>query len=152
LRSWNPWRAGVLTGIRQLIRGKPLETQTLEWRGRSIRLPTPAEMLRIKSVLILKRNATRDYLDFLAMYGKLGGDGAADALRPLDELYPQENGESPLQQLIVQLAEPLPYDLEETRLSEYKRLVPKWHNWKAVKRECAACAAFIFDALAEGGR
>ena len=28
-----------------------------------------------------------------------------------------------LQQLVIQLSNPLPYDLEETRLGEYKRLV-----------------------------
>ena len=46
---------GILTGVRQLIRKKPLETQTIRWRGRAITLPTLAEMLRIKAVLILKR-------------------------------------------------------------------------------------------------
>jgi hypothetical protein len=109
-------------------------------------------MLRIKAVLILKRNATRDYLDFVAMCGKLGEAKAADALAPLDGLYPQPNKESPLQQLIIQLANPLPYDLEETRLSEYKRLIPQWHDWSAVKRACARCANSLFDRLAAGKR
>jgi hypothetical protein len=62
---------------------------------------------------------------------------AADALAPLDRLYPQPNKESPL-----------PYDLEETRLREYKRLVPRWHDWNAVKRACARCATSLFDRLA----
>ena len=138
---------GILTGVRQLIRKKPLETETIRWRRRSIRVPTPAEMLRIKAVLILKRNATRDYLDFIAMYGKLGEQAAASALRPLDRLYPQPNRESPLQQLIVQLANPLPYDLEATRLKEYKELVPQWHNWNVVKLACGRCATALFDRL-----
>jgi hypothetical protein len=139
---------GILTGVRQLIRKKPLETQTIKWRKLAITLPTPAEMLRIKAILILKRNATRDYLDFLAMSVKLGESASADALRSLDRLYPQTNKESPLQQLIVQLANPLPYDLEETRLSEYRRLVPKWHDWNVVTRECIRCATSLFDRLA----
>jgi hypothetical protein len=140
---------GILTGVRQLIRKKPLETQTIKWRGRAITLPTPAEMLRIKAILILKRNATRDYLDFIAMYGKLGEAASVDALRTLDRLYPQSNKESPLQQLIVQLADPLPYDLEETRLNEYRRLVPQWHDWSVVKRACGHCASSLFDGLAD---
>ena len=143
---------GILTGVRQLIRRKPLETQTIKWRGYAITLPTLAEMLRIKAVLILKRNATRDYLDFVAMCEKLGDTASADALRPLDRLYPQPNGESPLQQLVIQLSYPLPYDLEETRLSEYKRLVPQWHDWDTVKRACARCATSLFDRLAAGTR
>ena len=39
------------------------------------------------------------------------------ALRSFDSLYPQESGESPTQQLQLQLSNPLPYDLEEVRLS-----------------------------------
>jgi hypothetical protein len=143
---------GILTGVRQLIRKNPLETQTVRWRGHAIRVPTPAEMLRIKAVLILKRNATRDYLDFIAMSEKLGEAASADALRSLDRLYPQPNRESPLQQLVIQLANPLPYDLEETRLNEYKRLVPQWHNWNVVKRACIRCATSLFDRLAVGKR
>jgi hypothetical protein len=141
---------GILTGVRQLIRRKPLETQTITWKGCTVTLPTPAEMLRIKAVLILRRNATRDYLDFVAMCGKLGESASADALRSLDRLYPQPNKESPLQQLVIQLADPLPYDLEETRLSEYKRLVPQWHDWNAIKRVCARCATSLFDGIAAG--
>lgn len=143
---------GILTGVRQLIRKKPLETQTVRWRRRTITVPTPAEMLRIKAVLILKRNATRDYLDFIAMADKLGEAASAEALRPLDRLYPQPNRESPLQQLLIQLAHPLPYDLEQTRLGEYKRLVPRWHDWEVVQRACAGCATSLFDRLAGGGR
>ena len=52
---------GIETGIRQLIRSAPLETQRLEVNGETITVPTRAEMLRIKAILILKRNATCDY-------------------------------------------------------------------------------------------
>ena len=139
---------GILTGVMQLIRKKPLETQTLRWRGRAITLPTPAEMLRIKAVLILKRNATRDYLDFVAMHGKLGEGASVDALRPFDRLYPQPSDESALQQLVIQLADPLPYDLEGTQLKEYRRLVPQWHDWNVVRRTCIRCSISLFDKLA----
>lgn len=49
---------GIETGIRQLIREAPLETIVVEHLGASITVPTAAEILRIKGVLILKRNAT----------------------------------------------------------------------------------------------
>jgi len=143
---------GILTGVRQLIRKKPLETQTMRWRGQAITVPTPAEMLRIKSILVLKRNATRDYLDFLAIFEKLGEAASAQALRSLDRLYPQPNGESPLQQLVVQLSYPLPYDLEETRLGEYRRLVPQWRDWNVVRRACVRSAVCLFDRLAKPKR
>jgi len=53
-----------------------------------------------------------------------------------------------LQQPRVQLANPLPYDLEETRLTEYKNLAPKWQDWKAVKDACNHCATTVFDRVA----
>jgi hypothetical protein len=86
-------------------------------------------MLRIKGVLILQRNATRDYLDFVALADHLGAEKMVTALWPFDRLYPQPNEESALQQLQIQLANPLPYDLEELDLAEYKNLDPRWRNW-----------------------
>lgn len=140
---------GIETGIRQLIRHDPLETETVVIGDASIRVPTPAEILRIKGVLILKRNATRDYLDFVALADRLGSERVAAALVPFDRLYPQDNGESPLQQLQIQLANPLPYDLEDTELAEYKALLPHWQNWETVKAVCAQVAVLIFDRVCE---
>ena len=136
---------GIETGIRQLIRQAPLETQQVEMAGGIVTIPTEAEMLRIKGVLILKRNATRDYLDFVALASHLGGEAVGNALRPFDSLYPQANGESALQQLQIQLANPLPYDLDATNLVEYKNLEARWHQWDAVKAVAASTAAEIFD-------
>jgi len=139
---------GIETGIRQLIREQPLETMVVNYGGQAITVPTKEEILRIKSALILKRNATRDYLDFVALADQLGDDKTAAALSHLDRLYPQPNDESPLQQLQIQLANPLPYDLEETRLKEYKNLAPKWQDWNAVKAACTRCATTVFDRVA----
>ena len=50
-----------------------------------------------------------------------------------------------MQQLQVQLANPLLYDLEEHNLVEYKNLDPRWHDWQAVKAVCADCATLVFD-------
>lgn len=140
---------GIETGVRQLIRAEPLETMVMKHQGENITLPTLAEMLRIKAVLILKRNATRDYLDFLALADQLKDEQLALALRPFDRLYRQDNGESPLQQLQMQLANAKPYDLEETRLDEYKALAPRWHDWQSLKAQCAHLAVVIFDLVCE---
>ena len=140
---------GIETGVRQLIRDEPLETTTIEHRGTVVTIPTEAEILRIKSVLILKRNATRDYLDFAALATRMGDAAAARALRPFDGLYPQDSGESPLQQLQAQLASPRPYDLEGTNLSEYRNLAPRWHDWNTVKAACARVAVAVFDRVCD---
>lgn len=138
---------GIETGVRQLIRTEPLDTAQVDCGGVVVTVPTQAEMLRIKGVLILKRNATRDYLDFVALGEHLGEEETVVALRDFDRLYSQDNGESPLQQLQVQLANPLPYDLDETNLREYKHLASGLHDWEVVKRRCADAAASIFDRI-----
>lgn len=138
---------GIETGVRQLIRDEPLETDQIDYRGEKIIVPTKAEILRIKGVLILKRNATRDYLDFVALSNHMGAEEMIKALQPFDHLYPQPNDESALQQLQVQLAQPLPYDLEELNLAEYKNLHPRWSDWQNVRTACADYATLIFDRI-----
>jgi hypothetical protein len=139
---------GIETGIRQLIRNEPLQVERKLFHGYEITLPTAEEMLRIKGVLILRRNATRDYLDFIAMAGHLGDHRALVAMEPFDRMYPQENGESPLLQLQIQLANPLPYDLEELDLGEYRNLGKKWASWQAIQGLCREFSAMLFDQIA----
>lgn len=136
---------GIETSVRQLIRSEPLETTTLDVEGAALTFPTEAEILRIKGVLILTRNATRDYLDFVALATSMGDESAGEALRSFDRLYPQESGESALQQLLAQLASPVPYDLGESDLSEYADLAPRWRDWRTVRTVCGRLAVAIFN-------
>jgi len=138
---------GIETGVRQLIREEPLETARIPFAGGELTVPTLAEILRIKGILILKRNATRDYLDFVALADSMNDSAVLEALRRFDELYPQPSDQSALQQLQIQLAKPLPYDLETLRLSEYKDLVAKWHNWSNVEATAARVADLLLDRL-----
>jgi hypothetical protein len=138
---------GIETGVRQMIREQPLETQEVAIGDVRLVVPTEEEMLRIKGVLILRRNATRDYLDFAALAERIGLERVTHALSTLDQLYPQTSGESALQQLQIQLANPMPYDLEDTDLREYRNLHSKWHDWNRVKEICATIAADIFKRL-----
>ena len=135
---------GIETGIRQLIRDEPLETETIEIAGERLTVPTKAEMLRIKAVLIVKRNATRDYLDFVAMSDLVGLQATFEALKDFDGLYPQTNGQSARQQLQIQLANPMPYDLDETNLQEYKKLRPEYQDWAIVAEKCRELAAALW--------
>ena len=43
----------------------------------------------------------------------------------------------------------LPYDLEETELSEYKNLDPRWHDWQAAKAACSHLSTVIFDRVCD---
>jgi hypothetical protein len=140
---------GIETGVRQLLRDEPLETEVVKFRGEKITVPTVGEISRIKGVLILKRNATRDYLDFVALADHMGDEKVANSLKSFDRIYRQDNGESPLQQLQIQLANPVPYDLEETKLSEYKNLDQRWHDWDGVKKACSHVATVVFDRVCD---
>ena len=142
---------GIETGICPLIRAEPLATTTVNGPGGRVTIPTKGETLRIKAVLILRRNATRDYIDFAALAALIGDAATAAALQPFDRLYPQANGQSPLQQLTSQLANPLPYDLEQTHLAEYKNLIPQWRDWRAVQAACSRAAMVIFDGVCGAG-
>ena len=143
---------GIETGVRQLMRDDPLETERVSIRNHQIAVPTKAEMLRIKAVLILKRNATRDYIDFVAMHDRLGIAGTLEAMRPFDRLYPQTNGESPTQQLIIQLSSPMPFDLSQTDLGEFKKLSPRWQDWSVIRKACAECAVQLAPTLTRTAR
>ena len=138
-------RRRIETGVRQLIRSEPLETMTVSIGNQEITIPTEAEILRIKGFLLLRRNATRDYVDFAALADRVGDTATAAAFERFDRLYPQDNGESALQQMLAQLSSPKPYDLDGTILSEYNSLESRWHDWDEVRAVCARAATAVFD-------
>lgn len=139
---------GIETGVRQLIRSTPLEVEQVPTSGGTITLPTAAEMLRIKAWLILTRNAARDYIDFAALSDKLGIGGGVHALALLDTLYPQRTGESALQQVMKQLSEPTPYDLDATDLTEYRNLQVRWRDWQIIRNQCQAISVALMNHVA----
>lgn len=126
---------GIETGIRQLKRTAPLETQILQINGEDITIPTIEETLRIKTFLALTRNATRDYLDVIALSDHIGDSKVYDALFRMDELYPQSNGDTwaVRQQIIKQFSQPKPYDLDDLDLTEYKGMKEPYTNWDYIE-------------------
>ena len=154
LGDWSMTRAqpgkiilgGVETGVRQLLRSRPLETVEIEVRGKRAVVPTAAEILRIKAWLALSRNQTRDYLDIAALADRIGLDEAATVLSGIDDYYADINTqpEAVATQLVRQLADPRPRDAEvTTQLSSYKALDPRWHGWSTVQAVLAELAQRI---------
>ncbi len=125
---------GIETGVRQLIRSEPLETTVIQRDRISVTVPAEAEILHIKAALILKRNATRDYLDFSALADRMSPADCIRAMEPFDRLYPQQSGQSALQQLLTQLSNAMPFDLDEKGPASYRGLDPKLADWAAVRR------------------
>jgi len=130
---------GIDTGIRQLRRSQPLETTMMSVGAFAVRLPTLPEILRIKAFLCLDRNSTRDYLYLAALTSHQGLDASVTALRTMDELYPQKNGDrwAVRTQLVKQLADPRPYDLDSVDLAEYKGIRAPLNQWANVAEICA---------------
>jgi hypothetical protein len=140
---------GIETGIRQLARTRPLELEELATPAGTIRIPTLPEMLRVKAWLILRRNATRDYLDTVALAERLG-DEAGAVVADLDAYYEDQlgaGGRRIATQLAKQLAEPAPYDLSDVDLREYRQLERRWQDWDDVARACEALAVAMLDRL-----
>lgn len=137
---------GIETGVRQLLRSRPLETDEVEVGGRKLVVPTAAEILRIKAWLALSRNQTRDYLDIAALADRIGLDDAAAVLRDIDVYYADVNQqpEAVVTQLVRQLADPRPRDAEVTaQLATYRALDRRWQDWRAVRAVLADLAEWI---------
>lgn len=116
---------GVMTGIRQLRRTRPLEVEVVS----GLRVPTLAEMARIKAWLLATRHTVRDYLDTVVLLERLGEAPAREAFLPFDEIYRQESGGSPLVEVVERLTNAAPSDAPDIDLRSYKGLVAPWNDW-----------------------
>ena len=133
---------GVETGIRNLVRRRPLEVEEAAIGERSLRVPTLSEIARIKAWLCLMRNATRDYLDFAALGDRLGHREAVGVTAGMDRYYADQlgpGGRRVATQVARQLAEPRPDDLSE---------VDRWRDWRTVADACRRIAVGALDRLA----
>jgi hypothetical protein len=119
---------GILTGIRQLRRTRPLETTEVA----GLRVPTLAEMARIKVWLLVTRHTVRDYLDTVVLFERLGDAGVRAALKPFDEMYQQPSAASPLAEVAERLAGAVPRDVADIDLHKYRGLRAPWNNWDHV--------------------
>lgn len=140
---------GILTTVRNQVRTAPLETVEVPAGGQRVRIPTRAEILRVKSWLIVQRNATRDFLDVAAIASGLSDSAVLAALAPMDRLYPQDGDPGSVrQQLMRQLAMPRPFDFDTVNLAEYKRLIPAWRDWTTVTEQCRRVGTLMATAVA----
>ena len=144
---------GVETGVRNLIRTRPLEIEEAVIGEHSVRVPTIAEIARIKAWLCLMRNATRDYIDFAALADRMAETHAAAVVATMDEYYQDQigaGGRRIATQVAKQLAEPLPFDLSSIDLSSYRRLEHRWQDWGAVSDLCRRVASRVLDRIVGG--
>lgn len=138
----------VLTGIRQLRRTRPLETEELA----GLRVPTLPEMARIKAWLLVTRHTVRDYLDTVVLFERLGEQGVVAALQPFDTIYRQTEDMSALAEVAERLASASPGDLAELDLRQYRGLRPPWNDWSHVAARGRVWAPVVARVVMEGGR
>jgi hypothetical protein len=134
---------GIETGLRQLIRGRPLEVESVDIDGEPLVVPTIEEIIRVKAWLALTRNQARDYLDIAALSDHFGIERTAEVLVRIDDYYADinERPEAVSTQVARQIAAPRPRDERTTReLSTYKGLAERWHDWRAVCAQLRAVA------------
>lgn len=144
---------GVETGVRQLRRTAPLEVETITLPDESsVRVPTAAEMLRVKAWMLCTRNTQRDLLDVVALADLLGDSGAVAALASLDALYAQPTGASLVQQLTIQLAQPRPVDAIDGQLDDpadlYRSVAPQYATASLVRTRATHLAGLLLRTLA----
>jgi hypothetical protein len=138
---------GMLTGIRQLRRSAPLETEEVD----GLRVPTLPEMARIKAWLLASRHTVRDYLDTVVLLERLRGDDAARAFAVFDELYRQPTGASPLAEVVERLAAAAPADAAVVDLSTYRGLIAPWSDWSHVVARGRSWAPVLARVALGGG-
>ncbi len=139
---------GILTGVRQLRRTRPLETEEVA----GLRIPTLSEMARIKAWLLVTRNTVRDYLDTVVLCERLGDRGVAQAMGSLDEIYRQPTQASPLAEVVERLAAAAPRDVTEVDLRRYRALQPPWTDWGHVATRGRQWAEVIARVVLQGDR
>lgn len=144
---------GVETGIRQLMRRRLLETeQILTGEGKSITVPTVSEMLRTKAWMIVSRNATRDYIDFAALFDHMGFETAVHVLTDFNAYYSdlvRGSKASAIVQLVRQLAEPAPGDLDQIDLPKYKGISPPFDSWAHIVGICEKVSVGLGNRMTE---
>jgi len=141
---------GVETGVRQLRRTRPLETEQIRIKGKSITIPVVPEMIRTKGWMIISRNATRDYIDFAALAEHLGLKKAAEVLNDFNDFYSdliRGRRASPIVQLIRQLAEPKPGDFDQIDLAMYRGIQPPFDSWDYIRKKCEEVSVELADGV-----
>jgi len=137
---------GIVTGIRQLCRTRPPETELVN----GVRVPTLAEMARINAWHLATRHTVGDYLDTVVLLERLGTEAALQAFGEFDEIYAQEST-SPLAEVVERLAAASLSNRAEVKLRDFNDLGASWNNWGHLSGRGRCWAAVLAAQLLSGG-
>lgn len=139
LQGWKGWQTNRLN---------PPALITTELMG--LRIPTAAEMLRVKAFLLTERRATRDYVDVAALTLHLGMDAASEAATLLNLIY---GPRTPLTwiSVLAEACESEPADLAAFPLAAYKGLRAPLTDWSFVAAQCRDLGCVLLKRELSGG-
>ena len=127
-----------------LIRRKPVETATVQLpTGDRLQIPTCAETLRLKGLLIVTRDSRRDYVEFAQLVDALEPETAAVALVGIDGYYAGQPADRHwlASQLVRRLADPQPADGTELESGQ----ADSDTDWVGVRRRCLSVAVAMLS-------
>ena len=134
----------TVTGRPPLARTSPMETtNVLLPTGVRLQIPTGAETVRLKSFLIMERNAARDYAEFAELVDSMDIQTAAEVLAGMDRYYsgPPARTHWVATQLVRRLADPRPADGPDVALSGADAET----EWARVRQRCLSVAVAMLE-------
>lgn len=127
---------GVEVGFRQLRRGTPLQTTTIETPDGPLTIPTLPELLRTKAYLLYHRNAIRDYIDFASLARLLSEAVVVEHLADLDRLFAWEKQPSILLGVLKALLRAEPTDFDARAFESFRWITRPFDSWASVQAVC----------------
>jgi heme transporter len=125
-------------------RRSPVETTHVQLpTGDRLQIPTGAETLRLKGYLIMSRNSSRDYVEFAELVDTMEAETAALVLAGMDRYYCCQSPRRQwiATQLVRQLADPHPSDLEDERWPGPDSKA----DWEEVRQRCLSVAVAMLE-------
>jgi|GEM_PF-6388602 len=130
--------------VRKLNRIRDIELAEVEYRGRTLRIAAPDELVRMKALAMLARNFTRDYVDLVALDMGLRevGRSAAAAISTFDDYYHEHKSAGSLaREVLTALAEPRPREEDpQAALDELAALRDDLRDWEQIRLRCQQMA------------
>ncbi|TQC45040.1 hypothetical protein EEB14_33925 [Rhodococcus sp. WS4] len=133
--------------VRKLNRLRDIEISEISYKGRTLRVAAPDELVRMKGLALLNRGLARDYVDIAALDEGLreAGSSAAHAIAEFDAYYQEQKSAGSLaRELIAALSDPRPRESNpQAALNELAALQKDLQDWDQVRIRCQQIAADV---------
>ena len=130
---------GVPVSVRKLNRTRPIEEIEVTYGDSVIKVATLAELGRLKAMAAINRNATKDYLDVVALDAEIRRqghpEGIAQSLRTLDDYYTADQSMTRL--IAERLANPVPRGSDpQGEIDRLRGVAPALQQWDDIVVDC----------------